>query len=157
MFQYNKKGGSLAALVTIFSLERYCFLLVSSTTCTGGFFGSECFLGVSSASWFELAVAVLLFAALSFVLGKIALENDVLPLAIRLRVTIVSVLMFGTWGMSAGLRTLAFHKAGYVEGYALLIPPLLAVAGYFAGLLLAKACLSISHSMAERRNRKSTP
>lgn len=127
------------------------------TTCTGGFFGAECFLGVSSASWFELAVAVLIFAAFSFVLGKITLENDVLPLAIRLRVTIVPCLLFGAWSMSAGLRTLAFHKAGYVEGYALLIPPLLAVAGYFAALLLAKACLSISHSMAERRNRKNTP
>lgn len=131
--------------------------MTPSTTCTGGFFGLECFLGVSSTSWFELAVAVLIFAALSFMLGKIAPDKDVLPLAIRLRLTIVSVLMFGAWGMSAGLRTLAFHKAGYVEGYALLIPPLLAVAGYFAALLLAKACLSISHSMAERRNRKNTP
>lgn len=131
--------------------------MVSSTTCAGGFFGTECFLGVSSASWFELVVAVLIFAAFSFVLAKITLENDVLPLAIRLRVTIVSVLMFGAWGMSAGLRTLAFHKAGYVEGYALLVPPLLAVAGYFAALLLAKACLGISCSVAERRNRKNTP
>lgn len=100
---------------------------------------------------------MLIFAAFSFVLAKITLENDVLPLAIRLRVTIVSVLMFGAWGMSAGLRTLAFHKAGYVEGYALLVPPLLAVAGYFAALLLAKACLGISCSVAERRNRKNTP
>ena len=100
---------------------------------------------------------MLIFAAFSFVLGKITLENDVLPLAIRLHVKIVSVLVFGAWSMSAGLRTLAFHKAGYVAGYALLIPPLLAVAGYFTALLLAKACLSISHSMAERRNRKNTP
>lgn len=112
---------------------------------------------MSATSWFELAVAVLLFAAFLFVLGRITLNNDVLPLAIRLRVTIVPVLVFGAWGMSAGLRTLAFHKAGYVEGYALLVPPLLAVAGYFAALLLAKACLSISRSMAERRNRKSAP
>lgn len=131
--------------------------MTPSTTCTGGFFGLECFLGVSATSWVELAVAVLIFAAFSFVLGKITLENDVLPLAIRLRVKIVSVLMFGAWGMSAGLRTLAFHKAGYVEGYALLVPPLLAVAGYFAALLLAKACLGISRSVAERRNRKNTP
>lgn len=131
--------------------------MVSSTTCTGGFFGAECFLGVSSASWFELAVAVLIFAALSFMLGKIAPDKNVLPLAIRLRLTIVSVLLFGAWGMSAGLRTLAFHKAGDVEGYALLVPPLLAVAGYFVALLLAKACLGISRSVAEHRNRKRNP
>ena len=133
------------------------FSLTPSTTCTGGFFGAACFLGVSATSWFELAVAILLFATLSFMLGKIAPDKDVLPLAIRLRITIVSVLMFGAWAMSTGLRTLAFHKAGYVEGYALLVPPLLAVAGYFAALLLAKACLGISRSVAERRNRRNTP
>lgn len=80
-----------------------------------------------------------------------------MPLHIRLQAKIVPILVFGAWGMSAGLRTLAFHKAGYVEGYALLVPPLLAVAGYFAALLLAKACLSVSRSVAERRNRKNTP
>lgn len=131
--------------------------MVSSTTCTGGFFGLECFLGVSATSWVEQAVAALIFAALTYVLGKIAPDKNVLPLRIRAHVTVVPILMFGAWAMPAGLRTLAFHKAGYVEGYALLIPPLLAVAGYFAALLLAKVCLSISHSMAERRNRKNTP
>lgn len=131
--------------------------MVHSTTCTGGFFGLECFLGVSATSWFELAVAVLIFAAFSFLLGKIAPDKNALPLAIRLRLKIVPVLVFGAWGMSAGLRTLAIHKAGYVEGYALLIPPLLAVAGYFTALLLAKACISVSHSVAKRRNGKSTP
>lgn len=131
--------------------------MVHSTTCTGGFFGLECFLGVSATSWFELAVAVLIFAAFSFLLGKIAPDKNALPLAIRLRLKIVSVLMFGAWGMSAGLRTLAFHKAGYLEGYALLVPPLLAVAGYFSALLVAKACLGISHSVAERRSHKSNP
>ena len=131
--------------------------MVSSTICTGGFFGAECFLGVSSASWFELAVAVLIFAAFSFILGKIDPDKNIMPLHIRLQVKIIHILMFGAWGMSAGLRTLAFHKAGYVEGYALLVPPLLAVAGYFVALLLAKACLGISRSVAERRNRKSIP
>lgn len=131
--------------------------MVSSTICTGGFFGAACFLGVSSASWLELAVAVLIFAAFSFILGKIDPDKNIMPLHIRLQVKIIPILMFGAWGMSAGLRTLAFHKAGYVEGYALLVPPLLAVAGYFVALLLAKACLGISRSVAERRNRKSTP
>lgn len=131
--------------------------MVSSTTCTGGFFGAECFLGVSSASWFELAVAVLIFAAFSFILGKIDPDKNIMPLHIRLQVKIIPILMFGAWGMSAGLRTLAFHKAGYVEGHALLVPPLLAVAGYFVALLLAKARLGISRSVAERRNRKSIP
>lgn len=131
--------------------------MAPSTTCTGGFFGLECFLGVSATSWFELAVAVLIFAALTYVLGKIAPDKNVLPLRIRAHVTVVSILMFGAWAMSAGLHTLAFHKAGYVEGYALLIPPLLAVAGYFVALLLAKACTGISRSLAERRNRKNTP
>lgn len=131
--------------------------MVHSTTCTGGFFGLECFLGVSATSWFELAVAVLIFAAFSFLLGKITSDKNALPLAIRLRLKIVSVLMFGAWGMSAGLRTLAFHKAGYLEGYALLVPPLLAVAGYFSALLVAKACLGISRSVAERRSHKSNP
>lgn len=131
--------------------------MVSSTICTGGFFGAECFLGVSSASWFELAVAVLIFAAFSFILGKIDPDKNIMPLHIRLQVKIIPILMFGAWGMTAGLRTLAFHKAGYVEGYALLVPPLLAVAGYFVALLLAKACLGISRSVAERRNRKSIP
>lgn len=131
--------------------------MTSLTTCTGGFFGAECFLGVSSASWFELAVAVLIFAALSFMLGKIAPDKNVLPLRLRAYVMVVPILLFGAWGMSAGLRTLAFHKAGYVEGYALLVPPLLAVAGYFAALLLAKACLGISRSIAEHKNRKNTP
>lgn len=131
--------------------------LTSSTTCTGGFFGAECFLGVSSASWFELAVAAVIFTAFSFILGKIDPDKNIMPLHIRLQAKIVPILVFGAWGMSAGLRTLAFHKAGYVEGYALLVPPLLAVAGYFAALLLAKACLSVSRSVAERRNRKNTP
>ncbi len=131
--------------------------MTSSTTCTGGFFGAECFLGVSSASWFELGVAVLIFAALSFMLGKIAPDKNVLPLRLRAYVMVVPILLFGAWGMSVGLRTLAFHKAGYVEGYALLVPPLLAVAGYFAALLLAKACLGISRSIAEHKNRKNTP
>lgn len=131
--------------------------MTPSTTCTGGFFGAECFLGVSSASWFELGVAVLIFAALSFMLGKITPDKNVLPLRLRAYVMVVPILLFGAWDMSAGLRTLAFHKAGYVEGYALLVPPFLAVAGYFAALLLAKACLGISRSIAEHKNRKNTP
>lgn len=112
---------------------------------------------MSGTSWFELAVAVLLFAAFSFVLGKIDPDNNIMPIGIRLQVKIVPILVFGAWGLSTGLRTLAFHKAGYIEGYALLIPPLLAIAGYFTALLLAKACLSVSRSVAEHRNRKNTP
>ena len=80
-----------------------------------------------------------------------------MPPNIRLHVMIVPFLVFGAWGMSAGLRTLAFYKAGYVEGYALLVPPLLAVAGYFTALLLAKACIGVSRSVAKRRSGKSTP
>lgn len=131
--------------------------MVHSTTCTGGFFGAECFLGVSATSWFELAITVLLLAAFSFIMGKIDPDKNIMPLHIRLQVKIIPILVFGAWGMSAGLRTLAFHKAGYVEGYALLIPPLLAVAGYFTASLLAKACNGISRSVAKRRNGKSTP
>lgn len=131
--------------------------MVSSTTCTGGFFGLECFLGVSATSWFELAVAVLIFAALSFIMGKIDPDKNIMPLHIRLQAKIIPILAFGAWGMSAGLRTLAIHEAGYVERYALLIPPLLAVAGYFTALLLAKACIGASRSVAKRRNGKSTP
>lgn len=126
-------------------------------TCIGGFFGSECFLGVSATSWFELAITVLLLAAFSFITGKIDPDKNIMPLHIRLQVKIIPILVFGAWGMSADLRTLAFHKAGYVEGYALLIPPLLAVAGYFTASLLAKACIGISRSVAKRRNGKSTP
>lgn len=131
--------------------------MAPSTTCTGGFFGLECFLGVAATSWLELAVAVVIFTALTYVLGKIAPDKNVLPLRIRAHVTVVPILMFGAWAMLASLRTLAFHKAGYIEGYALLVPPLLAVAGYFVALLLAKACLSISRSVAERRSCKSKP
>lgn len=131
--------------------------MVHSTTCTGGFFGAECFLGVSATSWFERAITVLLLAAFSFIMGKIDPDKNIMPLHIRLQVKIIPILVFGAWGMSADLRTLAFHKAGYVEGYALLIPPLLAVAGYFTASLLAKACIGISRSVAKRRNGKSTP
>lgn len=131
--------------------------MVHSTTCTGGFFGAECFLGVSATSWFELAITVLLLAAFSFIMGKIDPDKNIMPLHIRLQVKIIPILVFGAWGMSADLRTLAFHKAGYVEGYALLIPLLLAVAGYFTASLLAKACIGISRSVAKRRNGKSTP
>lgn len=131
--------------------------MAPSTTCTGGFFGTECFLGVSATSWFELAVAVLLFAAFSFIVGKIDPDKNIMPPHIRLHVMIVPFLVFGAWGMSTGLRTLAFYKAGYIEGYTLLIPPLLAVAGYFTASLLAKAYIGVSRSVAKRRSGKSTP